>query len=74
MCLSHPRHRGAGVHLDKPSGATSELTVADCVIGLTPELHAGARRDLVLNGQWTGECASAMRRREVVLRLSGQNL
>ena len=55
MCLNHPRHRGAGVHVDKPSGATSELTVAYCVIGWTPELLCCARRDQVSNAQWTDE-------------------
>ena len=44
MCLSNPCRCGAGVHVDSPLGATSELTVCDRSIGLTPELHLEVRR------------------------------
>ena len=68
MCLNHPRHRGAGVHVDKPSGATSELTVADCVIGWTPELQLGARHDLAATAQEADERVGEVRASAAVLR------
>ena len=67
-----PCRRSAGVHVDKPLGATSELTVSDYVRDGLGKLYGRMRHYRDYNGQWTEERASATRAPKLVLRLSGR--
>ena len=72
MCLSHPRHRGAGVHLDSPLRSTSELTVYLYVHRLTSGLKSNIARNQAATGQEADERVGEVRAIARVLRLSGQ--
>ena len=53
--------------------ATSELTVSERVIGLTPGLQLRARRHVLVNGQRTDAAVGGVRDDAVVLRLHGHS-
>ena len=63
MCLSHPCGRGAGVHVDSPSGDTSELTVYLHVHRLTSGLKRNTARIMAVTGQEADECVGDERAR-----------
>ena len=55
MCLSHPRHRGAGVHVDSPLRSTSKLTLYLYVHRLTSGLKSNTARSKAATGQEADE-------------------
>ena len=69
MCISHPRHRGAGIHVDKPSGATSELTVSDCVGDRLGKVYGRMRHHHGYKRGMADASTSRVRARRLVLRL-----
>ena len=72
MFLSHPCHRGAGVHMDKPPGGTSELTVYLHVHRLTSGLKCKGARIMAVTGQEADERVGDARESDDFLRLSGR--
>ena len=72
MCLSHPCGRSAGVHVDSPSGGTSELTVYLHVHRLISGLKRGTAWIVAVTGQEADQCVGDERATSSFLRLSGR--
>ena len=67
-CVWHFHGVVRGDHVVSPLWSTSELTVCDRDILVTPGLQLGARRDVVVHGQWTDTAVGEVRDDAVVLR------
>ena len=66
MCLSLPWHRGAGVYLDSPFGATFELTVDDMGRKSKKRARQEVRNREISTGQWADARSSRVRDVQVI--------